>query len=126
MKIINFYEGHIYECLYFLALSPFPGPDPSPGPQFVFTGPGPQFVFTGPGPQFAFTGPGPQFVFTSHGPNLYLLALAYNFITSPSLSLHITAMSPQFVSVFMALAYHLFYRSGLINNTSICMPILVN
>ena len=33
MKIINFYEGHIYECLYFLALSPFPGPDPSPGPQ---------------------------------------------------------------------------------------------
>ena len=108
MKIINFYEGHIYECLYFLALSPFPGPDPSPGPQFVFTGPGPQFVFT------------------SHGPNLYLLALAYNFITSPSLSLHITAMSPQFVSVFMALAYHLFYRSGLINNTSICMPILVN
>ena len=67
----------------------------------------------------------PNLYLPAAAPNLYLLALAYNFITSPSLSSHITAMSPQFVSVFMALAYHLFYRSGLINNTSICMPILV-
>ena len=95
MRIINFYEGHIYGCLYFLAVGPFPGPDRNlylPAP----------------------------------APNLYLLAFAYNFITSSSLSLQIPTMSPQFVSVFMALAYNLYYRSGLINNPSICMPILVN
>ena len=63
-----------------------------------------------------------------------------------SLSLHILTLSPEFVFVFMALAYNLYYRSEtwiciyliigssssgssnffVINNANICMPILVN
>ena len=101
-------------------------------------------------------------------PNLYLLALApiciyqpwlpiciYRYwpivlLLSRGLSLHVPTLSPQFVFVFTALAYDLYYQSGAwiciyliicssssgssnssssnffgTNNTSICMPILV-
>ena len=90
-----------------------PAPYPSSDPQFVFTDPGPQFVFTGPGPQSIFTGPGPQFVFTAPGPKFAFTDLVYNFITSlGAWFFHIPILSPQFVFVFAALAYDLYYRSG--------------
>ena len=64
----------LFGCLYFPASGPLlgpwtlpwpPGPVPSPGPRFVFTGPSPQFVFTGSGPQFVFFGPGLQLYYQS-------------------------------------------------------------
>ena len=98
--------------------APYPSSDPQfvftdPGPQFVFTGPGPQSIFTGPGPQFVLNGPGPQFVFTAPGPKFAFTDLVYNFITSlGAWFFHIPTLSPQFVFVFTALAYDLYYRSG--------------
>ena len=83
-------------------------------------------------------------------PSLYLPALSYNFIIPVrGLTLHIPTLSPQLAFVFTALAYDLHYRSGNwiciylitgssssgssnsssnffeINNTNICMLILV-
>ena len=72
-----------------------PAPYPSSDPQFVFTAPGPKFAFTD---------------------------LVYNFITSlGAWFFHIPILSPQFVFVFAALAYDLYYRSG----TWICIYLII-
>ena len=133
-------------CLY------FPAPGILRGPQFVFTGSGPVFVFTGPGPQFVFTGPGLQFVFTGSGPKFVFTVPGLQFYyQSRTWVLHIPTLSPQYVFVFTALAYDIYYRSRAwiciyliigssssgscnnsssnffgIDNTDICMSILVN
>ena len=84
-------------------------------------------------------------------PNLYLPALAYNFITSPGPEFAHTNLVSSICICIKALAYDLYYRSGAwiciyliigssssgssnssssnlfgINNTNICMPILIN
>ena len=148
-------------------------PDPGPGPQFVFTGRGPnlQFVFTGrpwppiciyrpwhpiciygTWPQICIKRPRPPICI--HGPWFPIcIYRPWPTILLPvrSLSLHIPTLSSQFIFVFTALAYDLYYRSGawiciyLIidsgsgrsnisssnffgknNSTDICVPILVN
>ena len=120
-----------------LAHGPDPGPQfvfTCPGPQIVFTGPGPKFVFTGPGAQFVFTGPGSKFLFTRLGqseawacryqscpPNLYLLALAYDFITVLWICIYLLIYSSSSGSSIISNGNFL----GL-HNTNISMPILVN
>ena len=81
-----------------------PVPYPSSDPQFVFTDPDLVYAFTGPSPQFVFTAPGPKFAFTAPGLQFYYQSGAWIF--------HIPILSPQFVFVFTALAYDLYYRSG--------------
>ena len=134
------------------AWPPILTPPPSLGPKFVFTGPGPIFVFAGPGLQFVFTGPGLRFPFS--GPDLKFVFTGHSlryYYQSGAWVLHIPTLSTQFVLVFTALAYHLCYRSEIwiciyliigssssgscnssssnffgIDNTNICMLILVN
>ena len=158
----------------------FPGPqpfawlpDPGPGPQFVFTGRGPnlQFVFIGrpwppiciyrPWHPICIYGTWPPICIKRPWPPICIyrpwlpicICRPWPTILLPfrSLSLHIPTLSPQFIFVFTALAYDLYYRSGawiciyLIigsssgrsnsssgnffgknNSTNICVPILVN
>ena len=91
LKLLIFFKMlKLFEtCLYLLA----PGPGPGSGTQFVFTGPGLQLVL----PALAL--------------NLCLLATVYKLLPVRGLSLHIPTWSPQFVFVFTALAYDLYYWS---------------
>ena len=98
------------------------------------------FPAPGPGSQFVFTGPGSQFVLPVLASNLYLHAQVYNFITSPGpwfciyrpclLTICITGLWPEFAFTLLLLVVESCNSSSSnffgIDNTNICMPILVN
>ena len=115
----------------------------------VFTSPGPQFVFTGPGPQFVFTDSDPQFAFTSPGSQFFPPALAYNFITSPGpkflytsiiyqccISIYGSGLGfvlPVWICIYLIIGSSSSGSSNNsssnfvgINNTNICMSVLLN
>ena len=140
-KCVMYYK--VWQAAFRLFVFPGPRPLAWSWPQFVFTGPGLQFVLTCPGLQFVFTRLSPKFVFT--GPNLLY------YYQSGGWVLHTPTFSTQFLIVFTALAYDLYYRSAAwiciyliigssrsgscnssssnffgIDNTIICMLILLN
>ena len=117
---------------------------PTPGPQFVFTAPWPSFCIYRPWPIICIYRPWLPICIYRPWPTILLPVRG--------LSWHIPTLSPWFVFVFTVLAYDLYYRSVAwiciyliigssssgssnsnsssnffaINNTNICMPILVN
>ena len=133
--VYNLYLLALATNLYLLALAPNLYL-PTLAPIYIYRS-CPRFVFTGPGPKFVFTGPSLLYCYQ---PGAWVL--------------HIPTLSTQFVCVFTALVYDLYYRPGAwiclyviigistyliigscnssssnffgIDNTNICMLILVN